>query len=73
MVKQKWAGVTGPLAERNFVMKTYVFAIYLGDHDDLVEIKVQANDLSSATSKVKGILEFHIDIEVTGLYLNDEY
>lgn len=53
---------------------TYVFAIYLGlNHDDLVEIKVQANSQSEATSKVKQILMNYVDIQVTGLYLNDEY
>lgn len=53
---------------------TYVFAIYLGlNHDDLVEIKVQANSQGEATSKVKMILGEHVDIQVTGLYLNDWY
>lgn len=53
---------------------TYVFAIYLGlNHDDLVEIKVQANSQGEATSKVKQILMSYMDIKVTGLYLNDEY
>lgn len=53
---------------------TYVFAIYLGlEQDDLVEIKVQANTPSDATSKVKMILGSYIDIQVTGLYLNDWY
>lgn len=51
---------------------TYVFAIYLGlEHDDLVEIKVQANNASEATGKVKMILCEQVDIQVTGLYLND--
>ena len=53
---------------------TYVFAIYLGlEHDDLVEIKVQANSQGEATSKVKMILDSYVDIQVTGLYLNDYY
>ena len=53
---------------------TYVFAIYLGlNHDDLVEIKVQANSHGEAVSKVKQILMSYVDIKVTGLYLNDEY
>lgn len=53
---------------------TYVFAIYLGlKHDDLVEIKVQANSQGEATSKVKMILGEYVDIQVTGLYLNDWY
>ena len=53
---------------------TYVFAIYLGlEQDDLVEIKVQANSQNEATSKVKMILCTYIDIQVTGLYLNDWY
>ena len=53
---------------------TYVFAIYLGlDHDELVEIKVQANNQGEATSKVKRILCEQVDIEYTGLYLNDCY
>lgn len=51
---------------------TYVFAIYLGlNQDDLVEIKVQANSQNEATSKIKMILSTHIDIQVTGLYLNE--
>lgn len=55
-------------------MKIFVFAIYLGiNQDDLVEIKVKAKDLAEATSKVKSILHHHIDTEVTGLFLNDEY
>lgn len=50
----------------------FVFAIYLGlEHDDLVEIKVQAYDEGEAWSKVKMILGEHVDIKVTGLYLND--
>lgn len=54
--------------------KTYVFAIYLGlNKDDLVEIKVQAKSRNEATSKVKMILSMYIDIQVTGLFLNDEY
>ena len=53
---------------------TYIFAIYLGlNHDDLVEIKVQANSEGEATSKVKMLLCEHTDIQVTGLYLNDWY
>ena len=53
---------------------TYVFAIYLGlEHDDLVEIKVQANDQCEATSKVRMLLEHYIDTKVTGLYLTDWY
>ena len=53
---------------------TYVFAIYWGlNHDDLIEIKVQANSQGEATSKVKQILMNYVDIQVTGLYLNDEY
>lgn len=53
---------------------TYVFAIYLGlNKDDLVEIKVQANSQNEATSKVKQVLMNYIDIQVTGLYLNDWY
>lgn len=53
---------------------TYVFAIYLGlNHDDLVEIKVQANSQGEAYSKVKMILGEQVDIQVTGLYLNDYY
>lgn len=53
---------------------TYNFAIYLGfNHDDLVEIKVQANSQGEAYSKVKMILGEHVDIQVTGLYLNDSY
>ena len=53
---------------------TYVFAIYLGlEQDDLVEIKVQANSQNEATSKVKMILGTYVDIQVTGLYLNDWY
>ena len=53
---------------------TYVFVIYLGlEQDDLVEIKVQANSQNEATSKVKMILGTYVDIQVTGLYLNDWY
>lgn len=53
---------------------TYVFAIYLGrNHDELVEIKVQANSEGEATSKVKMILCERVDIQYTGLYLNDWY
>lgn len=53
---------------------TYIFAIYLGpNHDDLVEIKVRANDQGEAFSKVKMILGEYVDINVTGLYLNDYY
>ena len=53
---------------------TYVFVIYLGcNHDELVEIKVQANSEGEATSKVKMILCEQVDIEYTGLYLNDWY
>lgn len=53
---------------------TYVFAIYLGlNHDDLVEIKVQANSVGEAEGKVKLILGEYVDIQVTGLYLNDWY
>lgn len=53
---------------------TYVFAIYLGlNHDDLVEIKVRADSDGEATGKVKMILGEHVDIQVTGLYLNDWY
>jgi hypothetical protein len=53
---------------------TYVFAIYLGlNHDDLVEIKVQANSRGDAISKVKLILGEHVDIGVTGLVINDWY
>lgn len=55
-------------------MRIYVFAIYLGlEHDDLVEIKVKAKDYHEAMSKVKMILQTHIDTEVTGLFLNDSY
>lgn len=53
---------------------TYVFALYLGlDQDDLVEIKVRADSEQEAISKVKMILIQHIDIQATGLYLNDWY
>ena len=53
---------------------TYIFAIYLGlEHDDLVEIKVQADSEHDAWSKVKMILGEYVDIQVTGLYLNDWY
>ena len=53
---------------------TYIFAIYLGlEQDDLVEIKVQADNEWDAWSKVKMILGEHVDIQVTGLYLNDWY
>lgn len=53
---------------------TYVFAIYLGlSGDDLVEIKVQAESQAEATSKVKSLLNNHIDTRVTGLYMNDVY
>ena len=53
---------------------TYIFAIYLGlEHDDLVEIKIQADNEYDAWSKVKMILGEHVDIQVTGLYLNDWY
>lgn len=53
---------------------TYVFVIYMGlEQDDLVEIKVQANSQNEAISKVKMILGTYIDIQVTGLYLNDWY
>ena len=53
---------------------TYVFEIFLGlNHDDLVEIKVQANSLGGAISKVKKILGEHVDIQVTGLNLNNWY
>ncbi len=55
-------------------MKTFVFAIYLGfKKDDLVEIKVRAENIKTATTKVKNILYNYIDTQVTGLYLNDEY
>lgn len=53
-------------------MKTFVFAIYL-NVNDLIEIKVMAEDYGHAVSKIKSILHNHVDIEVTGLYLNDEY
>lgn len=53
---------------------TYIFAIYLGlEQDDLVEIKVQANSQGEATGKVKQLLMNYVDIQVTGLYLSDEY
>lgn len=53
---------------------TFVYAIYLGlEHDDLVEIKVQGNSESEAVSKVKMLLNAHVDTKVTGLYLNDYY
>lgn len=53
---------------------TYVFAIYLGlNHNDLVEIKVRADSEYEAISKVKMILGEYVDIQVTGLYLNDWY
>lgn len=54
--------------------QTFVFAIYLGlNRDDLVEIKVQANEYGEAVTKVKQLLNDHVDIGVTGLYLNDYY
>lgn len=53
---------------------TYVFAIYLGlNHDELAEIKVQANNEGDAYGTVKMLLGEHVDINVTGLYLNDWY
>lgn len=53
---------------------TYVFAIYIGlNHDDLVEIKVQADNQGEAFSKVKMILGEQVDIQLTGLYLNDYF
>lgn len=53
---------------------TFVYAIYLGlNHDDLVEIKVQGDSEGDAISKVKMLLDAHVDTKVTGLYLNDHY
>lgn len=53
---------------------TYIFAIYLGlERNDLVEIKLQADDEGEAWSKVKMILGEHVDVRVTGLHLNDWY
>lgn len=60
--------------EGNKMKYTYVFAIYLGiNHDDLVEIVVQANNQGEAESKVKMLLHEQVDTQVTGLYLNDYY
>lgn len=53
---------------------TYIFVIFLGlEQNDLIEIKIQADNEWDAWSKVEKILGGHMNNQVTNLYLSDWY
>lgn len=55
-------------------MNVLVFSLYLGsEHDDLVQVRVTAESVAEAESKVKSLLRDFVDTSLTGLFLQDYY